>query len=254
MAPFPGTQGALNNALANNDYIGGGGLMGGAFWPYVNVLQGQTQGWNNALQGQIQGSDPLQTMNPYLQQYYNAAAQPLTQQYQQATAPNIVGNAAMTGGVGGSGAASAMNQANNSLSQGLGQLAAGIYEPAYAQAQNLSQQAQQQGRSLETGLFGQGQSLQSGLFNQLLGQQQGAINATPSLAQGAYIPANELMQAGQTGQNQLQNILNSAYQNLTGQAQWPYNALSQLASGVSTVGGLGSGSQVQLSPSAGGFK
>lgn len=191
----------------------------------VSQQSGGTQGFLNAAENQqlntINGG-MLGPNNPYLAQYFNTAAQPMIQQYEQATAPNIVSNAAQTGTIGGSGQAQAFNNANTSLAQGLGNLAAGIYEPAYAQ----------------------------GVQN-----QQAAAQNAPNLATGQYIPSQELMQSGQVGQNQAQNVLQTAYNNLYGTAQYPFQELSQLGGALGQAGG-GAGSTLQIGsqPGAGGMK
>ncbi len=172
---FPGTQGFLNNSIGAANYAAQGGLM-----------------------------NP--SSNPYLKQYYDAAAQPMISEYEQATAPNIVKDAAQTGTVGGTGQTEATRNANTSLATGLGDLAANIYEPAY---------------------------------NQGLQAAEAAVGGAPSLASGAYIPSQMMQQSGAVGQNQLQNQLNTAYGNLNAQSQWPYTELNQLAGGLGAYPGQG---------------
>ena len=132
--------------------------------------------------------------NKYLQSYYNAAAQPVIQNFQQAIAPNILGNAVAAGGLGSSGTQQAFSNAESNLGQQLGNLSANIYEPAYQQG---------------------------------LAQQASAIGQAPGLAAGQYIPSQELGQAAQTlygGANQLGNTANTLYGG--------GNALNQAAQGI----------------------
>lgn len=229
--PFPGTQNFANNAIGAENQLGQGQGLG---------VAGQL-GQNQLQEAQNYGNDLLSQQNPYLQKYYNAAAQPVVQNYQNAVAPNIVATAAGAGGVGGSGESAAFNQAQSNLGQTLGDLSAKIYEPAYAENQSIA-----------ANLFGQGLSEQAGLTGQGLAMQQSALNNVPALIDAAYTPANQIMQSGAMGQNQIQNVLNSAYQNLYSQGQWPYQALNQLG------GGLGNyptaGTQTTKLSGGGGFK
>src|SRR5665213_2182955 len=85
----------------------------------VTTQAGGTQPFLNAAQQQqmqtIQGQYLNPSSNQYLQDYYNAAAAPMTQQYQQATAPNILQSAAQTGTLGSAGTAQAFQNADTSL-------------------------------------------------------------------------------------------------------------------------------------------
>lgn len=191
----------------------------------VSQQSGGTQGFLNAAEQQQQDTingAGLSPNNPYLAQYFNTAAQPMINQYTQATAPNILQSAAQTGGLGGSGQAEAFKNAQSGLAEGLGNLGAGIYEPAYAQ----------------------------GVQN-----QQAAAQNAPNLASGQYIPSQQLMQSGQVGQNQAQNVLQTAYNNLYGTAQYPFQELSQLGGALGQAGGgAGSSLQIGAQPGAGGMK
>jgi hypothetical protein len=185
-----GTQNFLGNAMNQENFAAGGG--------YLNPN------------------------NPYLANYFNAAAAPMTQNYQQTIAPNILQQAAQTGTLGSAGTGQAFGNAETALAQGLGNLGAGIYEPAYAQGLNITQQA-----------------------------AQGA----PGLAQGQYIPEQQLMQSGQIGQAQGQNVLNTGYQNLYNQSQWPFQELNMLGGGLGMASGGGStGGSITTAPYAGSGK
>jgi hypothetical protein len=197
----------------------------------MNAVSAQTpgaQGLVNAAQQQqlntINGQYLDPSSNQYLQAYYNAAAQPLTQQYQQTTAPNIVGNAAQTGTVGSAGENQAFSNANTSLAEGLGNLAAGIYEPAYESA---------------------------------AAQQQAASQSAGNTATAQYVPAGQLAASGQIGQQQAQNVLQTGYENAYGAAQAPYQELSYLGNALGLASG-GTGNSVSIGsstmPSSGGLK
>jgi len=138
---------------------------------------------NNKLNNIIGGSQLNPSSNQYLQDYYNAAALPMVQQFRHATDPSILANAAATGNLDSSGPKSAETLATSQLGQSLGNLAANIYEPAYQQAAN----------------------------NQLT-----AIGMAPGMAQSQYIPANELSGVGGQQQGLQQNVLNWPQQALSG--------------------------------------
>lgn len=150
--------------------------------------------------------------NPYLNDYYNQAAQNLVANYQTSISPDITAEAVSHGALGGSGQAQSQDFARYELGTNLGNLAAQIYEPAYQYERGLQQNAAQQ---------------------------------TPSLVSSQYIPAQAMLQTGGQQQSQLQNILNTAVSNLTRQNLWPYTAISQLGQGLGTVSG---GSQTVVQP------
>ena len=174
--------------------------------PESQFLQG-AQGQEAATIGG-QYLDP--STNKYLQDYYNAAALPMIQNYQQAVAPNILQNAVASGGLGSSGTEQACQNAQSSLAQGLGTLGANIYEPAYQQERQL---------------------------------QQGATQFAPTMAQGQYIPGQELQGVGTQQQQQAQNILNTIF----GNQMMPYNMLTQGAGLIGPLSG-GAGSQISVGP------
>ena len=72
------------------------------------------------------------------------------------------------------------------------------------------------------------------LYGNAYGQGLQAMNAAqalaPGLAQSQYLPAQELMQAGGTQQDQLQNQINAAMQKYNYQQTLPYNQLSWYSS------------------------
>ena len=267
---FGGTQGYLNNAIGAENYLltGGASQLSGP-WGQQNLQPvgvGSTPSPFGSGQPSTGGSGggnvPVAGggagMNPYLAQYYNAAAQPLTQNFQNTVAPNLLANFANSGTVGGSGQQQAFNTAESNLSRGLADLGANLYEPAYQQAQQIASNQAMQTQALNAQAGMQSQQLSA---NELM-QQRGlaadlfrnAISNAPALAQAAYIPANQMAASGAAGQNQLQNILNNAYGNLNTQGMWPYQVLSNLGAGVQGIGGMGQGSSSSTMSGQGGWK
>jgi hypothetical protein len=149
---------------------------------------GVAPGLNTAYQANTNiagGANLNPATNPALQSYYQAAASPLIQQYQQATSPDILGNAVQSGNLFSSAPQQQQQNAQTALAQGLGNLGANIYEPAYQSA---------------------------------LGQQSQAIAEQPALAQGQYIPSQELAGTGSQQQQLQQNILSYPMSLLSGLA------------------------------------
>jgi hypothetical protein len=170
---------------------------------------GGAQGANAAI---ASGANLNPQTNQYLQDYYNAAAAPVIENYTQAVAPNILANAVGAGGLGSSGEEQAFSNAQTDLGRSLGDLAANIYEPAYEQG---------------------------------LSQQASAIGQAPNLATGQYIPSQQLNQVGTQQQGQQQNILNTIFQN----AMAPYTALTTQANMIGPLSG-GQSNTISVSPNA----
>lgn len=178
--PYPNQQVA---PFTDMQMQGLGSIQAQGGW---NPLVGQAMG----LQSQTMGQNAVD--NPLLGQYFNSAATPVTGQMNAA--------ALKSGGFGSYGAQAALG---NTMSD----MAAKIYEPAWAQQEQFRQQAAQM---------------------------------SPYLMQAGYYPAQQLLQAGGAQQQQAQNVLDKAYQNLYGMGGWPFQALDMLGTSVGL--GLGSGS------------
>lgn len=157
-----------------------------------NPLVGQAMG----LQSQTMGQNAID--NPLLAQYFNASAVPVTGQMNTA--------ALRSGGFGSYGSQAALG---NTMSD----LAAKIYEPAWAQQEQF---------------------------------RQNAAQMSPYLMQAGYYPAQMLLQGGGAQQAQAQNVLNTAYQNLYGRAGWPYEALDMLGQTIGQALGTGSVQKVNI--------
>lgn len=144
--------------------------------------------------------------NPYTPAVFDVAAQNATQQYQQATAPNIVQQGFNTGTLGSSGMAQNFQDAQAGLGEVLGNIAAGVFNNAY-----------------NTGL---------GATQTAIGQQPGLVNAM-------YTPSNNLMAVGNQQQQQAQSILNNATTNANAQAGWPQQVGSWLSNLIGQGGTQG---------------
>jgi hypothetical protein len=172
---------------------------------------------NQAMQQQsdVMGQNAIN--NPLLGQYYQAAADPMIQNYMSATAPGINASALKAGAFGGSGHAATVASGQEGLGRGLAALGAQIYEPAWQQQEQMKQQA---------------------------------AYMSPYLQQAQYMPAQMMMQAGGAQQQQQQNVLNALYQNQYGAANWPYQVLQMLGQGVGqAMGGTGGVTTIQTKAS-----
>ena len=220
------TQGVAQSALPS---VGTSPYAYNQVAPLTAQQQQAMQGVSNLaqptsdyLQGAMNTGNWMQSgalMNPasnhYLSGMYNAAAQPMISNYEQAVAPNILQQGATTGTLGSAGYAQNFANAQNQLSSGLGDLAANLYGNAY---------------------------------NTGLSATQNAMGMAPTLANAQYIPTNQLFSSGQLGQQQAQNVLNTATSNLNQQANWPFQAMGMLQSALQGLGGQ-SGTTVAKTPS-----
>lgn len=146
-------------------------FTGGGVNPFLQQMLQQ--------QGQTIGGQYLNPQsNQYLQAYYNAAADPLIQQFKYATDPSILGGAVKSGNLFSSAPQQNEFNAQHALGQSLASLGAGIYEPAYMAERGL--------------------------------QQQAAMGA-PQTAAGMYLPAEQLMGIGATQQQQQQKYMSAPF-------------------------------------------
>lgn len=205
-------------------------------------LPGVQQGLNTLRQF-ASGSNLYPQSNPMLTAYYNAAAQPYVQNFQNAVMPGIMANAAGTGSVGGTGYNTGIQQAQFGLGQGLSNLGASIFEPAYQQAQQLQFNAASELPQIGMNL---GQ-LGLGLGN----QQISAASAAPGVAMGMYGPLSALYSAGATQQQGAQTALDVQRQNAMAQFQFPFSLVNALGNAFGATSGAG-GSTMSTQPVVGG--
>jgi hypothetical protein len=157
--------------------------------------------------------------NPYLNQYYNQAANQDVMNYMLGTQPSLMAEFQRAGAFDSSGFNQAQGLAQYGLGQSLATLGANIYEPAYQ--------------------FESGQ----------------ALNAAQNIGSGIqnlYAPGQNLYGIGQAQQQQQQNIFNAQYQNAMQQANWPFQLLSQLGAALGQASG-GGGTTITQGPAGGGM-
>ncbi len=154
--------------------------------------------------------------NPYLNQYYNQAANQDMQNYMLSTQPALQAQFQRAGAMDSSGFNEAQGLSQYGLGQSLATLGANIYEPAY---------------QFESG--------------QMLNAAQGM----PGAIQGLYAPGQNLYNIGAAQQQQQQNQYNVATQNAQQQANWPFNMLSQMGGALGQAG-MGAGNTISTGPPA----
>lgn len=158
--------------------------------------------------------------NPFLNQYYNQAANQVGQQYTYATDPALMAQAQQAGAFDSSGFTQAQGLAQYGLGQSLATLGANVYEPAYQ--------------------FESGQALNA------------AQNVGTGIA-GLYQPSQNLYNIGSAQQQQQQNVLNAGTANAQQQANWPFNLLSNFGGALGQAG-MGGGRTVSTGPAQSGGK
>jgi hypothetical protein len=234
-------QGAGNQYL--QQLLSGQGQMGG----YIAGLPGgmgtgnQAQNTAQGLLSSIAGGSNLNAGNPYLNQMYQAASQPIMQNWQNQVQPGIESAFTAAGRYGGGGAGSAMNtamnQASTTLGNTLGNLQANLYGNAYNTDIGQQTAALQSLGALGTTQTGQNLQLGQMLGNlgvtgaQALNQQQlnqgqlqlSAAGQLPGQQAAGYQPYQALMGIGQ--QQDQYNTQNQLYQEqlynyLNGQGAW----------------------------------
>lgn len=281
-----GAANAGNNAFLNG--VGGGysvnnspafnlltQIGNGAWNPGTEISQLDTAG-NNAAAGNSSAMNQLAATangaylgaNPYLAAEYQAAAQPVINAYQTATAPQTDSNFEAAGRYGSGAQANAQSQNQLDLGTTLGNLSANLYGQDYANERGLQTNAasalgglQNQNLSTAGGLYGAGGQLQLGQLGALntagstlqSGFQAGntaanqALLMEPNVLSGNLEPNQAVISGGQglTSQNQLQiqDLMNRFYGNQ--QAPWTTNEqyLNQIGQPTS-----GSANQQTTSP------
>jgi hypothetical protein len=284
-----GTPG-LDAAQVGVGGIAGGGAIGGN--PAYNFLMGNVYGPNQnpamdyatGMASGIQTNPALQYLNaeasganmgqnPWLEAQYNRAAQPMVQQFREATVPALTSDYAMSGRYGSRAMSSAIGQAQQGVGKQLNDLATGIYGGAY-EADRARQAAAAQGLTgayaqdiqnrLGVGNFLSG-VYDQGLQRQLYGAQQlgqlgqqdisnmmQAAGMIPGLQQAGYGDLDRAMQIAQTGQERTQAEQDLERQRYEYGQQAPYNWLQDYAQLIYGNPGSQSGFGTQTQKVSGG--
>lgn len=183
--------------------------------PISSALAG---GGAQSLFDTLSGSYLNPQTNPYLDATYQAAARPMTQAYQFATAPSLMASAQHAGQMGGS----AYNEQELLNQYGLGQ--------------NLS--------DLAANIYG-------GNYQQERGRQVGAQAYLPGTTSNLYQPSQALLGAGAYQQQQNQAGNDIGFENALRRVEYPFALLSGFGGALGQAGGgTGSSTATSTIPSA----
>ena len=188
--------------------------------------------------------------NPWLEQTYQAAADPLVRSYQEQILPALRSQFTMSGhGAGGPGEQFEAEDAASGLTRSLSNLSAGIYGPAYQMERQLQEQAlgrQQEAYGMERGMQEQAMARAPMMGLQL---QTGALRNAEALGQVGSAErglgqqyAGLIQQAQQDPWMQLQNYQQAIQPSLAFNTQsQPYyqNGLAGALGGAASGAGAG---------------
>lgn len=218
-ADLTGVQNAGINQTVNRALGGSGVIDAGS-----NYLTGQLNaGPMTATRNEFSGS------NPYLQDSIDAALGDVTRNYNLAVRPGQTAAQVGSGSFGNSGLAEMQGEDQRQLAQELGRVASGMRMQDYTQQQQLGEQFASRNDAMQ-----QAQA----------GQKLNAAQLGLNYGNQAYTDASQLMNAGQTLQDQQQQGLDFNYQQFLEQQNLPYKQLAAM-SGVfgSNLGGTSTTTQ-----------
>lgn len=270
-SPLVGQAGGFYGDLLGGDYMNapGGGYQTGALdaWnpanPYMVSLMGEAGGtlpgtdyWSS-----VMGGDYLNA-NPYLDEMYASASRPMVDQWRDEILPGVSGSMAASGRFGSPAHQRAMENSQDALATGLGDLSNRIYGENYARERGMQQGAagaldanrMQQlglGGNLAAGyggMAGQDLSRQLGASGMLSGDFFSALNQRQAAAQGSipianqdYMDLAQLMQAGSFEQLQAQNEIDADKARWDFSQTGPGSDLAALEAYMNFITGAGSG-------------
>ena len=215
-----------------------------------NIAQGGTAGMQQ-LAKTLGGAYLDPSTNPYIRGVVDAAARPVTDAYQRATAPQTDYNFANAGRYGSGAMLGARSQNEDNLSRALAEQSTNIYGQNYANERARQDAAAQQytGNQQTAGsnygqLYNQGQSgaaatqlaglglssqnilrdisAQQDAQGRLLGAQTSALQMYPAIQNAQYTGANNLVEAGK-GLSQVDALKTQNQQALINDAMARYN-------------------------------
>jgi len=256
--PYQQQLGALANSA-------GGGNLG------LSALGGVAQGQGPGMQqlGQAASGYYLNS-NPYLSAMVQAAADPVTRNYQTATAPQADYNFANAGRYG-SGAMAGLRSTNEqNLGKTLADQSAGLYGQNYSNERARQDAAAYQYAGLQNqagqgygNLYNQGLGLSGQALNNLMASQQygatglqggyqsgnaaalQALGQYPQFAQAQFIPARSALEAGQGLTAMTQAEISDQMKRYYGEQNAPWDTLSKY---LGSIGQPTTGSGTTQSP------
>lgn len=248
-----GDQGSLGN-LTNSAAITGYNALG-TVSPYMSAAMSNPA--TSMLANTASGAYLSPNSNPYLAGMFNAAAQPVINQYMTATAPQTDSAMEAAGRYGSGALANAQSVNEQNLGTTLGNMASNIYGNNYENALGITANAQNALGNLSlnqalgagglanaatnaaTNAYGTAGSIGSGLLNSELqgasglesGYEAGNQNALrallmePQVQQGLATPSETETQAGAGVTSMGQSLINDAMNRFYGTQLAPYQTL-----------------------------
>ena len=219
-------EGLQNYTLGQNN-INNGLSVANPSESALMANSGMAIGGNPALRSLMgEASGQYLNSNPALSGMFNAAAQPVVNAYQTATAPQTDSNFERSGRYGSGAAGSAQSVNEQNLGTTLGNLSSNIYGQDYANERGLQTQA---GNAL------------GNIFNTGVSNANSALSNAGSLALGGVNASNNALYASNNALATGANALGAAGQLGIGDANAVTNALNGAA------GALGTGGQLNIS-------
>jgi len=185
------------------------------------------------------GSNKYAGQNPYLQQNIDAAMGDITRNYNDAIAPGLTTQMVGSGSFGNSGAQAATQNSLNDLTKNLGNTASSMRMQDYTAQQSLAENQLNRNLTAAQDYAGRNDQLKSQY-----------MNLAPTYANQAYTDASQLMNAGNSQQDNYQQNLDAQYQSWLDQQNDPYKKLAAM----SGVFGSGLGNTATTKQSGGGGK
>lgn len=194
------------------------------------INQGKSTMENALASGNAATKNDYAGSNPYLQQNIDSAMGDITRNYNDAIAPGLTTQSVGSGSFGNSGAQAAQQNSLNDLTKNLGNTASGMRMQDYSSQQQLAEQYANRNDQMKSQY----------------------LNLAPTYGNQAYTDASQLMGAGSTLQDNVQQKLDAAYQSWSDQQNDPYKKLAAM-SGV-FGSGLGNTATSQTKQNGGGGK
>lgn len=216
------TRGLVQNA---------GSYIDPSYYTLMNLMSNQGTGmpqieetWNSLVRPTIMGDYLDPAKNTALQGYVQAAQRPLIENYLTNTLPTWNQDAVMAGRYGSGAWQEGLSQAESNLNRALGDVASGIYAPAYESERNRQMSASTYAPSI---------------YEMLAGVQTGAISPFMDVMNQGFKGAGYLSALGEAQQQHEQNLINAAMQQWQDMIYGPMDFANTLANYYMTGGSQG---------------
>lgn len=216
------------------------------------LIQDTPYGATQNLYGNVSAqANPYGGDNPYLDAMVKKAQGSVVDRFNTMTKPQTEAAMQQSGSFGNSGYQQLMQSQQKAAAQQMGDISTQMYGQEYGNRQQLAEAGV--ARNLQAQQFnaGMGQDLASrsdAVRQQQVGNRMQAIGIAPTFGAEAYKDASQLMNVGQTQQDQGQRNLDFGYQQFQDAENLPYKQLA----GMSGVFGSNLGSSSKTTSTGGG--